>query len=152
MSLLHKCYDMIAPLPKAVPKVHHNLTVSIITHNLPKAIITEKLHLASKMEFFWSLRCDSNTRPDATLPVWANYESVLIRGIKNPPLLRRIGAGDVTRTHDLLITNQLHYRLCYTSDLYIIFYFGFFVKCFFKNNKFFSSPLLQKVPFYAKIC
>ena len=25
------------------------------------------------------------------------------------------GAGDVTRTHDLLITNQLHYRLCYTS-------------------------------------
>ena len=27
----------------------------------------------------------------------------------------RFGAGDVTRTHDLLITNQLHYRLCYTS-------------------------------------
>ena len=26
-----------------------------------------------------------------------------------------VGAGDVTRTHDLLITNQLHYRLCYTS-------------------------------------
>ena len=25
------------------------------------------------------------------------------------------GAGDATRTHDLLITNQLHYRLCYTS-------------------------------------
>ena len=43
------------------------------------------------------------------------------------------GAGDVTRTHDLLITNQLHYRLCYTSDLYIIFYFEFFVKCFFKK-------------------
>ena len=25
------------------------------------------------------------------------------------------GAGDVTRTRDLLITNQLHYLLCYTS-------------------------------------
>ena len=25
------------------------------------------------------------------------------------------GASDVTRTRDLLITNQLHYRLCYTS-------------------------------------
>ncbi len=25
------------------------------------------------------------------------------------------GAGGVTRTRDLLITNQLHYRLCYTS-------------------------------------
>ena len=35
----------------------------------------------------------------------------------NPPVF---GAGDVTRTHDLLITNQLHYRLCYTSDLNII--------------------------------
>ena len=26
-----------------------------------------------------------------------------------------IGAGNVTRTHDLLITNQLLYRLSYTS-------------------------------------
>ena len=26
------------------------------------------------------------------------------------------GAGGVTRTHDLLITNQLLYRLSYTSD------------------------------------
>ena len=25
------------------------------------------------------------------------------------------GACDVTRTRDLLITNELHYRLCYTS-------------------------------------
>lgn len=24
-------------------------------------------------------------------------------------------AGDVTRTRDLLITNELHYQLCYTS-------------------------------------
>ena len=29
------------------------------------------------------------------------------------------GAGDVTRTRDLLITNQLHYRLCYTSETII---------------------------------
>ena len=28
---------------------------------------------------------------------------------------RDFGAGNVTRTRDLLITNQLHYRLCYTS-------------------------------------
>ena len=28
---------------------------------------------------------------------------------------RFAGAGDVTRTHDLLITNQLLYRLSYTS-------------------------------------
>ena len=27
------------------------------------------------------------------------------------------GAGNVTRTHDLLITNQLLYRLSYTSSL-----------------------------------
>ena len=26
-----------------------------------------------------------------------------------------VGAGNVTRTHDLLITNQLLYRLSYTS-------------------------------------
>ena len=36
---------------------------------------------------------------------------------KSPELLpETFGAGDVTRTHDLLITNQLHYRLCYTSN------------------------------------
>ena len=40
------------------------------------------------------------------------------------------GAGDVTRTHDLLITNQLHYRLCYTSDLNIIIQKSGFVKDF----------------------
>ena len=26
------------------------------------------------------------------------------------------GASDVTRTRDLLITSEMHYRLCYTSD------------------------------------
>ena len=30
------------------------------------------------------------------------------------------GATDVTRTHDLLITNQLLYRLSYSSVLYLI--------------------------------
>ena len=45
------------------------------------------------------------------------------------------GAGDVTRTHDLLITNQLHYRLCYTSDLYIIIFFEGFVKSFLKKTE-----------------
>ena len=47
------------------------------------------------------------------------------------PFLFR-GAGDVTRTHDLLITNQLHYRLCYTSDPIIILDFFSFVKVFLK--------------------
>ena len=40
------------------------------------------------------------------------------------------GAGDVTRTHDLLITNQLHYRLCYTSDSNIIIQKTEFVNSF----------------------
>ena len=47
---------------------------------------------------------------------------VCVMEIKNVEAKRRLlrrGAGDVTRTHDLLITNQLHYRLCYTSLLYI---------------------------------
>ena len=34
-------------------------------------------------------------------------------------LLRFSGATDVTRTHDLLITNQLLYRLSYSSILFI---------------------------------
>ena len=28
-----------------------------------------------------------------------------------------IGASDLTRTGDLLITSEMHYRLCYTSIL-----------------------------------
>ena len=27
------------------------------------------------------------------------------------------GASDVTRTRDLLITSEMHYRLCYTSKI-----------------------------------
>ena len=30
------------------------------------------------------------------------------------------GASDVTRTRDLLITSEMHYRLCYTSICQII--------------------------------
>ena len=41
----------------------------------------------------------------------------------------------MTRTHDLLITNQLHYRLCYTSDLNIIIYKTVFVNSFLKFQK-----------------
>ena len=55
MNLLRKCYDMIALLLQAVPKVHHNLTVSIITHNLPKAIITEKILTQIALGFFLEL-------------------------------------------------------------------------------------------------
>ena len=36
------------------------------------------------------------------------------------------GAGNVTRTHDLLITNQLLYRLSYTSNSAWILYHGSF--------------------------
>ena len=34
---------------------------------------------------------------------------------ENPWIFTAAGASDVTRTHDLLITNQLLYRLSYTS-------------------------------------
>ncbi len=56
----------------------------------------------------------------------------------------------MTRTHDLLITNQLHYRLCYTSDLYIIILFLEFVKGFLRKNiisfcDFSFDPLRRKI-------
>ena len=35
---------------------------------------------------------------------------------RKPKFSMLFGAGGVTRTHDLLITNQLLYRLSYTSD------------------------------------
>ncbi len=42
----------------------------------------------------------------------------------------------MTRTHDLLITNQLHYRLCYTSaNSNIILDKSRFVKPFFEKKK-----------------
>jgi hypothetical protein len=45
---------------------------------------------------------------------------------KNPQNLndsKDSGADDATRTHDLLITNQLHYRLCYISILRMLYDF-----------------------------
>ena len=51
----------------------------------------------------------------------------------------------MTRTHDLLITNQLHYRLCYTSIIHnvsIITDKSDFVKIFLqKRQKFFQTFL-----------
>ena len=48
-------------------------------------------------------------------------------GYKESPQTSRLrgfsGASDVTRTRDLLITNQLHYRLCYTSIKYCYFFY-----------------------------
>ena len=41
-----------------------------------------------------------------------------LQGLKQkdtPPDVLLLGANDVTRTHDLLITNQLLYRLSYAS-------------------------------------
>ena len=51
----------------------------------------------------------------------------------------------MTRTHDLLITNQLHYRLCYTSDFNIIIQKSDFVKDFFIRtpNFFHMLPILE---------
>ncbi len=56
------------------------------------------------------------------------------------------GAGDGIRTCDLLITNQLHYRLCYTSDYNIISQFNGFCNTFlnfylFFLDKFYRFPL-----------
>ena len=42
------------------------------------------------------------------------------KGYDDHSVVSFFGAGDETRTCDLLITNQLHYRLCYTSDSNII--------------------------------
>ena len=55
----------------------------------------------------------------------------------------------MTRTHDLLITNQLHYRLCYTSifnfygNASIIAEKRLFVKFFFQKSK-------KKICFFQK--
>ena len=52
-----------------------------------------------------------------------------------------IGASDLTRTGDLLITSEMHYRLCYTSNssLSIISVFlevvnSFLAECIIKNS------------------
>ena len=47
------------------------------------------------------------------------------------------GASDLTRTGDLLITSEMHYRLCYTSIDLPSHYIGFAVKSqqFFGNHR-----------------
>ena len=52
------------------------------------------------------------------------------------------GAGERTRTFDLLITNQLHYRLCYTSNNALVLYLVFpdLSRVFLKIYKIFSIP------------
>ena len=39
------------------------------------------------------------------------------------------GASDLTRTGDLLITSEMHYRLCYTSIELPNYYIGFMAQC-----------------------
>ena len=58
------------------------------------------------------------------------------------------GAGERTRTFDLLITNQLHYRLCYTSNNSpnSIPFFLPFVKRILKNiQDFFKIPCIALI-------
>ena len=78
---------------------------------------------------------------------------------QNPHILadtRDLGAGDVTRTHDLLITNQLHYRLCYTSILSldnssIIQINTAFVKMFFHKSRENALFFIKNKKCYLKI-
>ena len=53
---------------------------------------------------------------------------------EEPPIGGSSGASDLTRTGDLLITSEMHYRLCYTSRCLsevIISVFGGIVNSFF---------------------
>ena len=40
----------------------------------------------------------------------------------HPVRVALFGASDVTRTRDLLITSEMHYRLCYTSKFAQLLY------------------------------
>ena len=51
------------------------------------------------------------------------------------------GASDLTRTGDLLITSEMHYRLCYTSVLNLSYYSGFHWLC----QLIFESPGWSKL-------
>ena len=48
---------------------------------------------------------------------WIDLSSHLQTKNRNEPqwVIPVFGASDVTRTRDLLITSEMHYRLCYTS-------------------------------------
>ena len=68
------------------------------------------------MLFFWWERVGSNHRRHCqqiySLPPLATWVHSRIFSYH---LDAMYGAGGRTRTPDLLITNQLHYQLCYTS-------------------------------------
>ena len=61
-------------------------------------------------------------RPWLALPHTAHKEMLM----KTAVFMSISGANDVTRTHDLLITNQLLYRLSYIS----VFTFREFLTCY----------------------
>ena len=58
--------------------------------------------------------CDFERRRKEANAVFGN-QPLAVAGNGVERTLRRRGAGNVTRTHDLLITNQLLYRLSYAS-------------------------------------
>jgi hypothetical protein len=53
-------------------------------------------------------------------PEGADLQSAAFSHFATPPSLNEDGAGDRSRTHDLLITSQLLYQLSYTGK-YIYF-------------------------------
>ena len=48
-------------------------------------------------------------------PEGADLQSAAFSHFATPPSLNEDGAGDRSRTHDLLITSQLLYQLSYTG-------------------------------------
>ena len=76
-----------------------------------------------------------------------------IKTFQTNDLKRLLKAGNVTRTHDLLITNQLLYRLSYASKLYFNSINN--IPCFNKIIKFFFAAsikdhgIFNAIVFYA---
>ena len=91
-------------------------------HPFRKERLSLKKPILTRIGFFWWERVDSNHRSEAqqiySLPPLATRElspmsSLCKRYVKL--LVQASGAGERTRTPDLLITNQLLYQLSYTS-------------------------------------
>ena len=57
-----------------------------------------------------------------------------------------LGASDLTRTGDLLITSEMHYRLCYTSIDLPSHYIGFRPKSqqFFGNHRILIARVVKE--------
>ena len=63
----------------------------------------------------------SNSPPDCCIK--SVRITPLFRSKKGHPVgVALFGASDVIRTRDLLITSEMHYRLCYTSKLARLLY------------------------------